>query len=87
MKIGTGIIEIGIIETDAAINVAEGRTEEFKAYAKTLSDYIKELPLDHKQNDELVAMVIKHIRMGEIDAFKYGLKIGFDFGKSFGQCV
>lgn len=82
MKIGTGMIEAGTFEADAAIDISAGRSSEFVKQARVLSDYIKALPLDHQQNDCLIAEITKHMIMAETDAFKYGLSMGVELGKS-----
>lgn len=81
------IIETGNFDADAIISVAAGRSEEFFEKSQILSAYINELPLDHKQNNELIAIIISQIGIGEKDAFKYGLSMGIDIGKSFGHCI
>ena len=83
----TGRVEIEGIEgiDNFAVNMSGGRSEAFEKQAITLSDYIKELPLDLKQNDELIAMVTANISIAETDAFKHGLKMGLDIGKVFGS--
>ena len=80
---GTGRVEIEDAD-NFAVNIAGGRSEAFEEQARVLSDYIKGLPLDHEQNDELIAMITSNIGIAEADAFKYGLKMGLDIGKVFG---
>lgn len=84
MKTGTGVIEAGTFETDAAINISAGRSEEFNKQAQAVSACIKSLPLDYEQNNELIAEIIKNIIIGENDAFKYGFSMGVELGKSLG---
>ncbi len=84
MKTGTGVIETGTFETDAAIDIKVGRSEEFNKQAQAVSACIKSLPLDYEQNNDLIAEIIKHIIIGENDAFKYGMSIGVELGKSLG---
>lgn len=82
MKTGTGVIETGTLETDAAIDITVGRSEEFDKQTKALSGFIKALPLDRQQNNDLIDEIIKHLIIGENDAFKYGMSIGVELGKS-----
>lgn len=76
---GIGRVEIEGID-NFAVNMAGGRSEAFEKQARTLSDYIKALPLDLKQNDELVAMITNNISIAETDAFKHGMNLGLDIG-------
>lgn len=84
MKTRTGVIETGTFETDAAIDISAGRSEEFIKQTHVLSACIKALPLDHQQNDGLIAEITKHMIIGETDAFKYGFSMGVELGKSLG---
>lgn len=79
MKIGIGI---GLIKADAAIEISAGRSDEFAKQTQVLSDVIKALPLEQPQNDDLIAEIIKHAIIAETDAFKYGLSMGVELGKS-----
>lgn len=50
------------------------RTEEFLAKAKELSEFIRALPLNHSDNDKLVALMIEQVKQAEKDAFMQGFK-------------
>lgn len=55
------------------------RTEEFFDIALKVSEFIKTLPLNTEQNDELVKLIIDQIQEGERGAYLQGFKMGMDF--------
>lgn len=56
------------------------RTPEFYSIAQALSDMIDGLPLDKKQNDELVFKIIEQVQEAERGALIQGVIIGQDAG-------
>ena len=65
---------------DARIKIP--RTPDFYAVARKLSEYIKDLPLSHEQNDRLIALMVEQVKVTEQDCFKAGLKLGSDIWKA-----
>ena len=55
------------------------QTEDFYAAAKTLSEFIKTLPLGTEDNDRLIALMVEQVRAAEQGAFLYGFKLGATF--------
>lgn len=60
---------------DEAIDITEGRTEEFLTAAKDFSDYLKSLPLSHEQNDRLVEFAVRQTQEAERGAFLFGAEM------------
>lgn len=52
------------------------RTPEFYSIAQNLSGMIKSLPLDKKQNDDLVFKIIEQLKEAERGAIIQGLTMG-----------
>lgn len=65
---------------DARIEIP--RTAGFDDAARRLSDYIKNLPLDKAQNDEVIALIVEQVKAAELGAFQFGLRMGL---KVFGR--
>ena len=61
--------------------VISNRTRpEFIEATKAVSDYIKNLPLTHEQNDALIELLCKNLHEGEVGAFGKGLSLGIEYG-------
>lgn len=60
---------------DTEINISKYRTPEFIKTTKTVSKYIKNLPLSKEQNDLLVKLLVDNVtaaeRSGFYSAFAY----------------
>ncbi|MFJ7840337.1 hypothetical protein ACIQXG_12830 [Lysinibacillus sphaericus] len=61
------------------------RTEAFKQVANELSDFLKALPLNHEDNDRLVAFMVRNVREAEKGAFLHGFSMGYEFGEYQGN--
>lgn len=57
--------------------IAIERSDEFIAIAQELGDFIQALPLNTKQNDTLIALIIKQLNEAERSAFAQGVKFAF----------
>lgn len=57
------------------VNVSAWRSEKFKQTALDISNYLDALPLNHEQNNKLIALIFKNINAAERDAFGLGLTI------------
>lgn len=61
------------------------RSEEFIEIAEKLGAMIKSLPLDHKQNDDLVYLMVEQVTEAENNAFRFGIKIASKFNDYLGE--
>lgn len=59
---------------DARIEIP--RTAGFDDAARRLSNYIKDLPLNKVQNDEVIALIVEQVKEAELGAFQFGLRLG-----------
>lgn len=57
------------------------KTEEYLKSANVVSDYIRNLPLNHEQNDTLVKLLVDHGDLGRKDAFLQGFDMGMKLMK------
>ena len=55
------------------------KSPEVVASARSLSDYIRGLPLTAEQNDKLVQMLLDHVGDVQRCGFNQGLKVGKEF--------
>lgn len=60
-------------DEDTAIDVSTVRTNAFYDTARTVSDYIKDLPLSNEQNSHLVKVILDHTTAAEFSGFISGL--------------
>jgi hypothetical protein len=67
------------------VGIAIERTEEFFEIALKVSEFIKTLPLNTAQNDELVKLVIDQIQEGERGAYLQGFRMGIEFKEYTGK--
>lgn len=58
------------------------RTDNFKAAAKELSDFLTALPLSNEDNDKLVSLMIRQVNVAETSAFTQGFAMGYEFGEN-----
>ncbi|MBC3797161.1 hypothetical protein [Acetobacterium tundrae] len=70
--------EAGNIE-DFEIEIT--RSKEFVEIAHDLGDLIKTLPLDQKQNDDLVYLMVKQVTEAEANAYREGVKMAAAFNE------
>jgi hypothetical protein len=63
------------------------RTEDFKATAEKLSNFIKMLPLSQVDNDKLIALIVTQIQQAEKDAFEQGLTLGIKMGRGLNGSI
>jgi len=61
------------------------RTEAFIQTANELSDFLKVLPLNHEDNDRLVALMVQNVREAESGAFLQGFSMGHEFSEYQGN--
>ncbi|EON73835.1 hypothetical protein [Lysinibacillus sphaericus] len=57
------------------------RAEAFKQAVNELSDFLKALPLNHEDNDRLVALMVRNISEAEKGAFLQGFSMGYEFSE------
>lgn len=55
------------------------RTEAFYKAARTLSDYLRPLPLGQPENDQLIELIIRQVEAAEQGAFNQGFRMGAEF--------
>ncbi|WP_313150106.1 hypothetical protein [Lysinibacillus capsici] len=60
-------------------------TEAFKQVANELSDFLKALPLNHEDNDRLVALMVQNVREAEKGAFLQGISMDYEFSEYQGN--
>ncbi len=54
-------------------------TEDFYANIRELSNYVSELKMSEKINDELVNLILKQLELIEKEAFLRGFKFGMKY--------
>lgn len=64
---------------DIAIEVE--RTEEFYKIARTLNDFIRDLPLTKSQNERLIELTIQQVLAAEHGAYNQGCRMGAEFAR------
>ena len=67
------------VENELNYDVCINRTPEFFQAAQTLSDFIKDLPIDQPTNDQLVALMVEQVKVAEHDALLQGFEMGVLF--------
>lgn len=60
------------------------RTKEFLEAAKMLSDFIKQLPLSHENNDKLIHMIFNQTELAEFGAYDQGFVTGITLNRNGG---
>ena len=71
------IINLFAKEDDCSFKVE--RSSEFFEKAKTLSNFINELPLTTEQNDTLINLIIEQVLEAEKSGYEFGLKIAREY--------
>lgn len=59
-----------------ATDIKIERTDSCNAASEKVSEFIKNLPLSNKDNDQLIALMLDHIKEAETGAFEHGFKLG-----------
>ena len=77
----SNVIEFPQAGADEEVQLEIERTEEFYDTAKVVSAYLKALPLSVEQNDNLIALLTKHVNAAEKSGYLYGFKLGYEFGQ------
>lgn len=52
------------------------QSEEYLEKVKKVSDFIKDLPLSHADNDKLISLMLDQTEQGRTDAFLQGFDLG-----------
>ena len=74
------LIETAWGDNDAAIHIKRD-SEEFKAAAQALSDFMNTLNLPADKHNRLVDLTVAQVGIAEESAFKQGFGLGVDYGR------
>lgn len=65
------------MKEDMTVNASAGRTAKFTAAAVELGNYLNSLNLSACEYSQLCELIIKQVNAGEVDAFLYGISVGY----------
>ena len=80
MDIDATIIETAWGDQDAMIHIKRD-SEDFKAAAQALSDFMNTLNLPADKHNRLVDLTVAQVDAAEESAFKQGFGLGLEYGR------